>query len=136
MSKTIVLKPGGTTFKRACFACRLCFHAGARAPQGRPCPVCHGATTEMGTHFRAPRKGNKRAWKSLESMAKAGVFFGKYGVGAIPVSQSDQARWEAARAIQRILDINDAPARDALGLRPEKSGGEQSWRWRLREWWR
>lgn len=88
----------------------------------------------MGTHFRAPRKRDARAWAGLEAMAKAGVYFGRYGAGPAPKTPGDAKRWQACRGLGKIIEQNDARAKDALGMRPDRSGRTDRWDWRLREW--
>lgn len=88
----------------------------------------------MGTHFRAPRRLDKRAWKGLEAMAKAGVYFGRYGAGQAPKGAGEARRWSACRALGDIVAQNDVVAKDALGMRPDKSGKTDHWDWRLKEW--
>jgi hypothetical protein len=62
--------------KRACFNCRKCFKDRTYhqlAVQTKTCPHCGGELHNMGTHFKAPRRSDDKAWEAIEMLYEAGV---------------------------------------------------------------
>lgn len=101
------------TSRYVCFKCRVCFH-GARL-----CPHCKQEMHYVGTHFRAPKRANKRAWKILEAIGFAGSF--RHGAGALPKSMSEVPKYLAAKrnrqtlTAQKVYNSKGAPVYDSRG---------------------
>ena len=62
--------------KRACFNCRKCFKDRTYyhfLTQTKTCPHCGGELQKMGTHFKAPKRSDDKAWEAIEMLYAAGV---------------------------------------------------------------
>lgn len=79
----------GESSKYVCFTCRLCFHG------THVCPRCREDMKYVGTHFRAPRKNDRRAWKILETMQFGGSY--RDGAGYMPKNSHELALHRRAR---------------------------------------
>lgn len=78
----------GETPRYACLKCRVCFH------RHSPCPHCRQPMRYMGTHFRAPRRQDKKAWRIL---AEIGFVSFRDGGGAVPTCMAEVPRAIEAR---------------------------------------
>jgi len=75
----------GETNRYVCFHCRVCFHGTSM------CPHCRHGMHYVGTHFRAPRRNDLKAWRRLERMGFSGSF--REGCGPVPVCEAEVARY-------------------------------------------
>ena len=67
-----------------CFTCRKSWAPRAQRrhviawKDGRCCPDCGGELTGLGLRFKPPKQRNKKEWKRLEVLARAGEKFVKF----------------------------------------------------------
>jgi DNA-directed RNA polymerase subunit RPC12/RpoP len=64
----------------ACFHCRKSFNK-PRYGASCHCPECGRPMKLMGRDFQAPRKRNKRAWRVVQRLRRAGIKFDSCGCG-------------------------------------------------------
>lgn len=87
----------GETGRYVCFRCRVCFHGTLQ------CPHCRTSMHYVGTHFRAPRRRNAKAWRQLERMSFSGSF--RYGRGPVPMCGADVTRYLRAQCEMKPLTV-------------------------------
>ncbi len=100
---TYLKRNPGKSLRFACFSCRLCFHR-ARGADSLDCPSCRQPMSEMGSHFRAPRRDDRKAWRILQALCGLGVRFGSGGGwGILPRNSSELAAFRSRRI---ALDVH------------------------------
>jgi len=67
--------------KLACLTCRKVFSSTHRWERAnKVCPQCGGRLRDAGSAFKAPKRGDKRAWKIVGMLLTAGILFYPYNL--------------------------------------------------------
>ena len=51
-------------------------------PSELPCPNCGGTAYNLGRHFKAPKKTDKKQWNKIQFLVKNGFRFQKIRIGS------------------------------------------------------
>lgn len=112
----------GETSRYVCFGCRVCFHGTML------CPHCKTSMHYVGTHFRAPKRSDKRSWALLEAIGFSRSF--REGKGTLPRCTSEVGLYLKAVVQKTRMSLREelrmrkkgAPVFDARGRYTQSTG--------------